>query len=98
MPTASALTDRRRKVVDGAHNIGIGELGNRFGVVFVWLIVIAIFSALRPSSYFTTANFQTIFGSQGVLLVLTLGVILSLSANEFDLSFGGVMSVSLTLV
>ena len=80
------------------HGMSIGDLGNRFGVLIVWALVVAIFSILRPSTYPTTANFQTIFGSQGILMVLTLGIILSLTAAEFDLSFGGVMSVSLTLV
>jgi ribose transport system permease protein len=70
----------------------------RFGILIAWFVVIVVFSALRPSTFFTTANFQTIFGSQAVLLLLTLGLLLSLTAGEFDLSFAGVMSVSLILV
>lgn len=70
----------------------------RFGVLVAWGLVIAVFSILRPSTFFTTANFETIFGSQVVLLVLTLGLLISLLAGEFDLSVAGVMSVSLVLV
>jgi ribose transport system permease protein len=70
----------------------------RFGILLAWVAVIIAFSALRPSTFFTAANFQTIFGSQAVLLILTLGLLLSLTAGEFDLSFAGVMSVSLILV
>jgi ribose transport system permease protein len=64
----------------------------------VWGAVIALFGVLRPETFLTVANFQTIFGSQAVLLVLTMGLIISLTAGEFDLSFAGVMSVSLVLV
>jgi ribose transport system permease protein len=70
----------------------------RYGILVAWLAVIVAFSALRPSTFFTKANFQTIFGSQAVLLILTLGLLVSLTAGEFDLSFAGVMSVSLILV
>ena len=37
--------------------------------VVVWVAVIAIFGALRPDSFLTASNFQTIFASQAALLV-----------------------------
>jgi ribose transport system permease protein len=73
-------------------------IGHRYGLVIAWLIVIAVFSSLRSSTFFTTANFEIIFGSQVVLLVLTLGLLVSLLAGEFDLSVTGVMSVSVVLI
>jgi ribose transport system permease protein len=78
--------------------ISVSDLGQRFGLVFAWIIVIVVFSFLRPTTFFTQANFQIIFGSQVVLLVLTLGLLPSLLAGEFDLSVAGVMSVSLVIV
>ncbi|HXW81366.1 MAG TPA: ABC transporter permease [Acidimicrobiales bacterium] len=74
------------------------DVGQRFGVLIVWIFVIVVFSVLRPSSFFTTGNVQTILGSQAVPLILTLGLLPSLTAGEFDLSVTGVMSVSLVLV
>ena len=73
-------------------------MGARYGILVVWGLVIALFGALGPATFLTTANFQTIFGSQAVLLILAIGLIISLTAGEFDLSFAGVMSVSLVLV
>jgi ribose transport system permease protein len=69
-----------------------------FGLVFAWVVVIAIFSALRPDTFFTTINFQTIFDSQAVLLILTIALILPLTAGEFDLSVAGVLGIALVLV
>jgi len=69
-----------------------------YGIIFAWAAVILVFSLLEPSKFFTTANLQTILGSQSVLLILALGLIISLSVGEYDLSVAGAMSVSLVLV
>jgi len=76
----------------------LGDLVSRFGVVGAWAAVIGVFSVLEPAVFPTAANFQGIFGSQAVLVILALGLVLALSVGELDLSFAGVMSVSLVLV
>jgi ribose transport system permease protein len=53
---------------------------------------------LQPDTFPTVANFQTIFSSQAVLLVLTLGLLPSLAAGEYDLSVAGMLGLSLVLV
>jgi ribose transport system permease protein len=70
----------------------------RFGVVFVWVLLIAIFSILRPDTFFAFATVQTIAGSQAVLLIIALGLIVPLTAGEFDLSVAGVTGLSLVLI
>lgn len=70
----------------------------RFGVLIAWAILTAVFWAWLPGTFGTRANFENIFGSQAVLLVLTLGLLLSLTVNEFDLSFTGVMAVSIVML
>jgi ribose transport system permease protein len=78
--------------------ISVLDLLTRYGVLIAWLIVIAFFSVQNRSEFLTVGNFQTIFGSQAVVLILTLGLLPSLTAGEFDLSIAGVMSLSLVLV
>ena len=58
----------------------------RLGLVVVWLAVIAIFGALRPETFLTWSNFSSIFGSEAVLVIVTLGLIIPLTAGDFDLS------------
>ncbi len=70
----------------------------RFGVILLWLIVIAVFSILRPDTFFTFATVQTLAGSQAVLLIIALGLLVPLSAGEFDLSVSGVLGLSLVLI
>jgi ribose transport system permease protein len=60
--------------------------------------MIILFSVLRPSEFFTASNLQTILASQAVLLILALSLVLPSSVGEFDLSFAGVLAVSLVIV
>ena len=66
----------------------------RFGLVLVWLGFIALFGAMRPDTFLTWANFSTIFGSEAVLVIVTLGLLIPLTAGDFDLS----IAQTLTLV
>jgi ribose transport system permease protein len=70
------------------------DIGQRYALLVVWVLVIVFFSILRPDTYPTTGNFQTIFGSQAVLLILALGLILPLTTGDFDLSVAGVLALS----
>ncbi|MGI8827680.1 MAG: ABC transporter permease [Chloroflexota bacterium] len=71
---------------------------SRFGLPIAWIAVIVIFSILSPQAFFSASNFQTIFSSQAVLLILTLGLLPSLAAGEYDLSVAGVLGVSFVLI
>src|SRR5919201_6803502 len=74
------------------------DLSRRFGIIVVWLLVIAVFAVLRPNTFFTLGNFQTIAGSQAVLVVLTLGLLVPFAVGEFDVSVSGTLGISLVLV
>ena len=41
----------------------------QFGLIVVWLLLIGLFSYLRPDTFLTWSNFSTILGSQAVLVV-----------------------------
>jgi ribose transport system permease protein len=70
----------------------------RFGLIGVWLIVIAVFGAIEPSTFLSSANFVTIFSSQAVLLVLTLGLLVPMAAGDFDLSVAPMLGMSAMMV
>lgn len=65
----------------------------RFGLVFVWLVFIAMFGFVRPDAFLTWSNFSTIFGSEAVLIIVTLGLIIPLTAGDFDLSIAQVLTL-----
>lgn len=74
------------------------EITRRYGVVLVWIAVAAVFSVLRPSTFFTFQTVQTMAGSQAVLLIIAIGLLIPLTAGEFDLSVAGITGLSLVLV
>jgi ribose transport system permease protein len=75
-----------------------GGVAQRFGVIFVWIVVIITFSVLEPSTFPTFENVQVIAGSQAVLLIIAIGLIIPLAAGEFDLSVASVTGLTLTLI
>lgn len=75
-----------------------GALVGRFGLVIAWLLAIAVFGALKPEVFLTQANFSTILGSQAVLVILTLGLLIPLTGGDYDLSIVGVLSLSAMLM
>jgi ribose transport system permease protein len=56
--------------------------------------VIVVFGVLRPDTFLTTSNFSTIFGSQAVLVVLTLALLVPLTAGDYDLSVAATMGIA----
>jgi ribose transport system permease protein len=76
----------------------LGMVTDRFGLLVAWLAIAAVFAALKPDVFLTEANFSTIFGSQAVLAILTLSLLIPLTAGDYDLSVAGVLSLSAMVV
>lgn len=74
------------------------DRGERFGLVIAWIAVIVVFGAIRPDTFLSWANFSTILGSQAVLVVVALGLIIPLTAGDYDLSVASVLTLSAMLV
>ncbi|MGW3481559.1 ABC transporter permease [Rhodococcus indonesiensis] len=74
--------------------VELGPLVEKYALVLALVTVVLVFSALRPEVYPTANNLQNILGSQAVLLILALGLIVPLTAGEFDLSAVSTMSLA----
>jgi ribose transport system permease protein len=95
--TDSAPTHPAARMDRIAHKPLVYRL-EQFGLMIVWLLLIAMFGYLRPDTFLTWSNLSTILGSQAVLVVVTLGLIIPLTANDFDLSIAFTMTLSSMLV
>ncbi len=95
--TESLPTQASVPVERAVHKLLIYRL-EQFGLIIVWLLLIAVFGYLRPDTFLTWPNFSTILGSQAVLVVVTLGLLIPLTANDFDLSIAFTMTLSSMLV
>ncbi|CAN5434498.1 ABC transporter permease [soil metagenome] len=70
----------------------------RFALLGVWAVLIVVFSILVPQTFPTTANVSNMLGSQAVLLVLALALIVPLRAGDYDLSVAATRNLSSVVV
>jgi ribose transport system permease protein len=66
----------------------------RFALLGVWVVLIVFFVIAVPDTFPTTANLSSMLGSQAVLLILALGLIIPLRAGDYDLSVASVFSLA----
>lgn len=74
------------------------DMVQRVALPVAWLFLIVGFGIANPGVFLTAATFQTMLGSQAVLLVLTLALIVPLTAGDYDLSVAGVLTLSAMMV
>jgi ribose transport system permease protein len=74
------------------------DMVQRVALPVAWLLLIVGFGIANPGVFLTAATFQTMLGSQAVLLVLTLALIVPLTAGDYDLSVAGVLTLSAMMV
>jgi ribose transport system permease protein len=76
----------------------LSTVAGTYGLVVAWLIVIVLFGALKPGIFLTQANAANILGSQAVIAVLTLGVLIPMTTGDFDLSIASNLTLSAMVV
>lgn len=77
----------------GAGQGAFATWAERVALPFVWLLLGGSFALADPSHFLTSANLANVFGSQAVLFVLTMAVLLPLLAGDFDLSLGSLSAL-----
>jgi ribose transport system permease protein len=70
----------------------------RLALILVWAATIALFGYLRPDSFLTWSNFATILGSQSVIVVTALGLVIPLTAGDYDLSIASNLTFAGTVL
>lgn len=70
---------------------------DRFSGLYVWAALILLFALWVPETFLTTSNLKIVAGDQAITAMLALGIIIPLAAGVFDLSFAGVLGVSVAL-
>ncbi len=81
----------------GRRRVALDWLG-RGSVPLAWLAVVVIFSISSPSTFPTIGTFGSIFGSQAVLVIVTLGLLVPLRAGDYDLSVAGTLTLSSMII
>ncbi|MEF2975965.1 ABC transporter permease [Subtercola sp. YIM 133946] len=80
-------------------SFSFGWFSSRFAVIGVWLLMIILFSVLKPHTFLTVGAFRTIFGSQQALVFLSAALLCTIIVGEFvDLSVASNFGLGAILV
>lgn len=71
----------------------LSDLLKAYGTIFAGIIIIIVFSILRPDAFFTVGNLINISRQISLLVVIALGATLVMCVDEFDLSIGALASL-----
>lgn len=69
------------------------QLFQAYGTLLALVVIILVFSLLRPASFFTLRNFINISRQISLMVIISIGATLVMSINEFDLSIGSMASL-----
>lgn len=76
----------------------IAPLLERIALLLVWLVLIVVFSAAMPQSFFSWGNFSILFASYAPAALLALAIIVPLTAGDYDLSVGATLTLSSAII
>lgn len=74
------------------------SLASRFGIIIVLVVIVLLFSLLRPATYPTIGNIGSILQGNSPIVFLALGFMIPLIVGSFDLSIAAVAALSGILV
>jgi ribose transport system permease protein len=103
MTDGAPAEPRHQQSETGGHGTGrlaagLGQQLERWALLIIWVGEIALFGVLRPELFLTTGTFQAIFGTEVVLLIASLALLIPLTIGEFDLSVAGTLGIAYVLM
>ena len=76
---------------------GLSHLVSTWGLLALLVVLILVFSALKPDTFPTAFNIRSIVNNKSVQALLALAVFIPMTANHFDLSAGFNLGISQVL-
>lgn len=70
----------------------------KYGLLVAWAAIIVILGAFKPAQMFAWNSYASMLGSNAMVVVLTLALIIPLTTGDFDLSVASVMGLSSMLI
>lgn len=70
------------------------QTAKQYGTLIAGVVIVLVFSVLRPATFFTVSNFINISRQMSLLVIIGLGATMVMAVDEFDLSIGAVASLA----
>lgn len=96
-PTTTTTTTTIETPVSPARRITF-DLLSRYALVVLWIVMLLALVALVPGDVSPIAAMRTVFSQITPVVFLGLGVVITMSVGEFDLSFAGIFSIAAVAV
>jgi ribose transport system permease protein len=85
---STALEPTRSEMKQLSFGQKVGRLIPVYGLVILTLVLILFFSLLLPGTFPTLLNVRSIISDKAIILILSLGVMIPMSAGRIDLTVG----------
>ena len=72
----------------------LGYPAERYVTLIAFVLMIAVFWAMRPDSFGTWGNFRAVLDQAAIVVLLSVGLTVVLAVGEFDLSFPSAIGLS----
>ena len=79
-------------------SVNLSHLVSTWGLLILLVVLLVVFSVLKPDTFPTYFNFRSIVNNKSVQAVLALAVFVPMTANHFDLSVGFMLGIAQVLV
>ena len=70
------------------------DWAERYGLLVAWVAIILVLGFFKPVQMFAWNSYASMLGSNAMVVVLTLALIIPLTTGDFDLSVASVMGLS----
>jgi ribose transport system permease protein len=70
------------------------EIAGKYGLLITFLLTIAVFCILRPDTFATTQNAESILTLAAPPMIMAVGLTVVLVMQDFDLSFGAMIGLA----
>lgn len=67
-------------------------------LIFIWVVLIAVFGILAPETFLTVNTFRTVLAGQAITAIMALALLMPIAAAQFDLSIAGAMGIGVVAV
>jgi ribose transport system permease protein len=85
---SETTAERSAPARHAASSTSLSNLVATYGLLLVLALIMLVFGALRPSTFFSAININTILMGQSVTAMLALAEMIPLATKQFDLSIG----------
>jgi ribose transport system permease protein len=91
------MTSSAQTAAEARPSLNYLQLTQRYGMVVVLALLIIVFSVLRPETFPTVSNAQSILNNQAVLIIIAMAAMMGLIVGAFDLSIAATLSLGSAL-